>query len=441
MAISPEEWKRKRYEGAQKRKEKEARQRKWALRLAIAVAVLLLCGVVVLVATSGEGKPSADIPATQPTSENQETLEVTDAAETSGESQSPEQTEEDTGSTVIHVVAGGDVNVTDKVVSAGGLAYDYTHTFMDVAYLFGDADLAVVNLEGNLCGVPYGSSTVSAPQELMNALDNAGVDLVQLANSYSISKGLSGLAMTINGVRSAGMEPLGVYANQEEFRKEKGYTLCTVQGVKIAFVAFTKGMDGMALPVGSENCVNLLYTDYDSSYQDVNREGITSILKAAQQENPDVIIALLHWGSEYNDTISRSQETIVELMQENGVDAIIGTHPHYVQQMTFDPEEGTFVAYSLGDLISDGERSGTQYSVVLDLEITKNNRNGKTSITGFSYTPIYTVAEKGEPLRVVRINEAIAGFESYFIGRVNEQTYAQMQYALQRIESRVSGQG
>jgi poly-gamma-glutamate synthesis protein (capsule biosynthesis protein) len=199
-------------------------------------------------------------------------------------------------------------------------------------------------------------------------------------------------------------------------------------------------MDGMALPAGSEDCVNLLYTDYESTYQEIDRDGITKILSSVEQERPDITIALLHWGSEYNDTISPTQEKIVTLMQENGVDAIIGTHPHFVQKMVFDQEEGTFVAYSLGDLISDADRSGTQYSVVLDLEITKNLRNGKTSIANFSYTPIYTVAEEGQPLRVVRIHEAIQGYESYFIGRATEAIYNDMLYALQRIQARTTGE-
>lgn len=438
MAINPEEWKQKRAQREQQRKENEAKRRKVLIRLGIVAAAVLVCGtlaVVLISRFSRSGQQSAQDPA-------QSTLEPAQETQSGEETQPEEETEaEDPNFTTIHVAAAGDVNVTDKIVSAGGLGYDYTDVFMDVAYLFGDADLAVVNLEGNLCGAPYGSSTVSAPPGLVDALDNAGVDLVQLANSYAINKGISGLAQTISGVRAAGMEPLGVYADQAAYKEGKGYTLCSVEGIKIAFVAFTKGMDGMALPAGSENCVNLLYTDYESTYQNINREGITKILSAVQQEKPDITIALLHWGSEYNDTISTTQKEIVTLMQDNGVDAIIGTHPHLVQQMVFNEKEGTFVAYSLGDLISDGERSGTQYSVILDLEITKNMRNGKVSISGFSYTPIYTVAETGSPLRVVRINEAIQGYESYFIGRVNQQTYEDMQYALQRIEARVSGKG
>ena len=151
-------------------------------------------------------------------------------------------------------------------------------------------------------------------------------------------------------------------------------------------------------------------------------------------------VAMLHWGSEYNDTISPSQEKIVKYLQENGVDAIIGTHPHYVQKMEFDQEAGTFVAYSLGDLLSDGERSGTQYSVILNLEITKDMRSGEVQISDYYYVPIYTVAEKGEPLRVVRIAESLFAYECYFLGRVSQETYADMQYALERVRARVAGE-
>ena len=438
MSINPEEWKIRRAEKEQQRKEKEAKRRKWMIRIGIALAILVVGIVLTLFVISRFSGSEPEQPvATEPTviTEDGETLESAEVSPSEEESSSSKP-----NTTTIHVVAAGDVNVTDKIVSAGGFGYDYTDVFMDVAYLFGDADLAMVNLEGNLCGAPYGSTSHSAPQGLAEALNRAGVDLVQLANSYAINKGISGLEQTITAVRAAGMEPLGVYQNPAEFRSSKGFTLYQVQGIEIAVVAFTKGMDGMALPAGSENCVNLLYTDYESTYQNVDREGITKILSSVEQERPDITIALLHWGSEYNDTISPTQEDIVELLQENGVDAIIGTHPHFVQKMVFDEEEGTFVAYSLGDLISDAERSGTQYSVILDLEITKNLRNGKTSISDFSFTPIYTVAEADQPLRVVRIHEAILGYESYFIGRANEMIYNDMLYALDRIKARTTGE-
>ena len=251
---------------------------------------------------------------------------------------------------------------------------------------------------------------------------------------------VSGLEDTIAGVRVAGMEPLGVYANQQERQAGKGYTIRMVNGIKVAMIAFTKGMDGMALPRGSEGCVNVLYTDYSSTYQQVDTEGITKVLDAAAKEKPDITVALLHWGSEYNDTVSESQKTICALLREKGVDAIIGTHPHYVHKMELDTQTGQFVAYSLGDLISDTQRSGTEYSVILDLEITKDNKSGKTRITGYSYTPIFTVAEEDKPVKVVRITQAVTAYENHYIDRVSQSTYEAMKYALERIEARTSGE-
>ena len=340
--------------------------------------------------------------------------------------------------TVIHLVAAGDVNITDDTVASGGEEQDYSQTFLDVAHLLAEGDITVVNLEGNLCGAPYGSASRSAPQSFAQALGHSGVDLVQLANSYAINQGISGLQATIAGVKDAGMEPLGVYEDTRAYKAGKGYTIREVEGIRIAFVAFTKGMDGMTLPQGSEHCVNVLYTDYDSTYQEVDTKAINTVLDAVEAEKPDLTVAMLHWGSEYNDTISKSQKSIVSLLQERGVDAIIGTHPHYVQQMDYDPETGCFVAYSLGDLLSDGDRSGTEYSVILNLEITK--RGDSTKITGYSYTPVFTVAERGKPLRSVRIAEAMSAYDSSYVNRVTEKTYQAMAYALERIQARVAGE-
>ena len=135
--------------------------------------------------------------------------------------------------------------------------------------------------------------------------------------------------------KAAGMEPVGVYSDQASFRAGKGYTIREIDGIKIAFVAFTKGMDGMGLPAGSEDCVNLLYEDYYTNYQTINKKGIRAILRAAESEKPDITIALLHWGSENTLSISNSQEDTAALMFEAGVDVILGSHSHIVGQMEY----------------------------------------------------------------------------------------------------------
>ena len=398
MAFDPEALKQRR---AQRKKQKK---KKMILLLAIAAVVLLLSGLLIyFLSIAGKSKDTLG----------------------------PDRT-------VIHLAAAGDLNITEAVIASGGIDYDYTDTFMDVLPLLSDADITALNFEGNLYGEPYGTDR-SAPQSLMTALERTGVDLLQLANSYPIYHGMDGLSKTINGIRLAGMEPLGAYASRQEAQAKKGYTIRTVQGVKIAFVAFTKGMDGMALPAGNEGCVNVLYQDYATDYQMVDTEGINRILSAVRKEKPDITVAFLHWGSEFNDTISASQEKICRLMQEGGVSVILGTHSHYVQKMELDKDTGKFVAWSLGDFISDANRAGSEYSVVLKLEITKDNKTGNTRVTDYSYTPIFTVNEEGKPIRVMRIREAIAGYDLCYIDRVSEATYNAMKYALERIEVRIHG--
>ena len=106
--------------------------------------------------------------------------------------------------------------------------------------------------------------------------------------------------------------------------------------------------------------------------------------------------------------------------------------------MKLDAQANTFVAYSLGDFFGDASRAGSEYSVILDLEITKDHRTGDTRITGYSYTPIFTVTDEGA-LRVVRIREAMAAYDNNYFDKISKATYDKMAYALQRIEARVNG--
>ncbi len=341
--------------------------------------------------------------------------------------------------TVIHFVAGGDVNVTDRVVASGGPEYQYADSFLDILPALTAGDLTTLNFEGNAVGAPYGSAMVSAPAQLLTALRHAGVDVLQTANSQSLTNGLRGLAATNEAIRQAGIQPLGTYGDQAEFDKYQGYLVYEIQGIRIALVAFTKGMDGRNLPEGSESCVNLLYKDYSSNYKEVDKEGITAILDAVEVVQPDITIALVHWGSEYNDQISATQKEICRLMADNGVDALIGTHSHHVQSMGFDKDSGMFVAYSLGDFLGDAVESGTAYSVLLNLEITRDGTTGKTSITGYDYTPIYQYYDENGCLRLLRIREAIGAYENDYIRKVPETVYQAMKTALQNIEKRVKG--
>ena len=418
-------------------RQKQLRERR-RLRIAlIAAAVILLAcagGIVYFArsARSGTGSPA-------PTQATQQTRPTQTEA-----TQETSASRKQNTKTVIHLRAAGDLNITNSVVEAGLAAtgYDFTRAFMDVAPVLAGADLTVMNLEGGICGDPYGSARASAPREILQGLRSAGVDLVQTANSYSIFNGLIGMSSTLRALEEAGLQGVGAFATDSDYRKSGGYTIVETQGVKVAFVAFTKGLGGMGMPAGSENLVNLLYEDYDSTYRTIAKDSINKTLDRVNAQKPDIVVALLHWGSEYNNVISDSQKNIVSLLQKKGVDVILGTHSHLVQQVEYDPLTGNFVAYSLGDFFGDGVRGGSNYSIILDLEITKDADTGSTRVTDWSYTPIYTLTETecDGYRRVVRIREAIAAYEGNFVDKVTKECYDAMQYALTRITARLKGE-
>lgn len=431
MPLHDDEMNMRREKREAQRRKQQAEAKRLRITLILAAVVLVLCTAGIVFLTSRSDSSQTTVAA-----ETRPTQKPTQATEPATRAQKSTKT-------IIHIKAAGDLNVTNNVINAGVAVggYNYTRAFMDVASTLSDADLTVLNLEGNICGEPYGSDTTSAPRELLEGLRNAGVDLIQMANSCTINNGLIGLTSTLQSIRAAGLEPVGAFASESEFQQSKGYTITEAQGVKVAFVAFTKGLGGRGLPAGNDNLVNILYEDYASTYDKIDRTRITSVLKAVEAEKPDITIALLHWGSEYNDDISDTQKSIVNLMKKQGVDVIIGTHPHTVQAIEYDELAGTLVAYSLGDFFGDASRGGTNYSIILDLEITKDSSTGTTKVTNYSYTPIYTVSEAESAdgyRRVVRIDKTVEAWEENYLDKVSQSAKESMVHALDRIEARIN---
>ena len=279
------------------------------------------------------------------------------------------------------------------------------------------ADLTVGNLELNFCGAPYtGKPDFRAPEALAGTLRDIGFDVLQTANTYSIQNGMTGLSGTISALDAVGIDHVGTYATQAERDASGGVLVKTVNGVRIAFIAFTKGVNNLTLPEGSEFAVDLLYTDYDSDYSKVAQDAIVQTAKNAAATDADIVIAMLHWGSEYDNTITDTQKKIESLLLENGVDVILGSHSHVVGNLTEktvqrgNDEKTCFVAYSLGNFFSSQTQSGTMESVLLNLEITKSGKTGQTSITNVGYIPLYILKQEtdGRPkIQVLPVRSAI----------------------------------
>ena len=422
---------------AQRRKAEQERKM-MIIRLAMAGIVLLGVAVTIIAFAMGGGQmgetPGESLGGTTAPAETQP---AATGNTVTGESEAPMEE-----FTTIHIAAAGDLTVTDRMIANAmtTLSYDFTNAFLDVAPVMNGADLTLLNYEGTFGGTEYGAATGAAPGQLAQAMAAMGVDAVQTANSASIRSGVLGLQSTIQALRNAGIEPIGTFSDAAAFRSSGGYTVLDVQGLRIALVGFTKGMDNLGLPEGSEDCVNLLYEDYTTTYEEIDGDGIRRILRRVEEEQPDLTIAMVHWGSEYNENISASQVKIKNVLLENGVDVVLGTHSHLLKTVEHNKDNNTLVAYSLGDFYGDAPQPGSNYSIILDIQVTRDNVTGETTIDGFTYTPIYTVMPEQSAAggqRVVRIQEAMARYEGNFLGKVTPEVYSSMEYALGRIDQRI----
>jgi len=282
--------------------------------------------------------------------------------------------------------------------------YDFSPSFASVKELLQRSDLTVGNLELNFCGSEQGYSgypNFNAPEALAATLADVGFDLVQTANTYSIQNGISGLNNTIRYLTENKIGHVGTYHNQESRDATGGVIMKEAGGIRFAFLGYTKGLNNLKLPSEASYAVDLLYEDYSTYYSKVNKEALLAAVASAKEQKADVIIAMLHWGNEYETEPLATQNEIAELLFKNGVDVILGSHSHEVGPMekrtvTVDGEEKeVFLAYSLGNFFSSMSTNTAKVSTVLDLEFTMDGETGKVAITKAEYTPLY-IADHGE---------------------------------------------
>ena len=381
------------------------RKRKMQQRIILAVAAVVLVLIIVLIfkGCSGEKAPE----------EQQEVITPPPVEEKEPEA------EPDRKATLAAV---GDIMLYDtQLIDAQqeDLSYNFDECFLGISAYTMSADLTVGNLELNMTGsAPYaGKPYWNAPESLATELQELGFDVMLTANTYSITNGINGLATTAKFLNSAGIDHVGTHISDPDETPGAGAIMREVNGVKIAFIGFTKGVDGRTLPANNEYAVDLLYSDYNGTYSKIDSSKILDRIDDAKSLKPDVIVALCHWGGEYDLEITESQKDITDLLLENGVDVILGTHSHvvgpmgYVDVETVDGEEKTcFVAYSLGNFVSDMDKDYTMESVILNLEFTKSGKTGETTVSAAEYTPLYILdAGEGADVRfqVLPIRKAV----------------------------------
>ncbi len=311
--------------------------------------------------------------------------------------------------------------------------YDFSPVFVNVAKYITQADISIGNLETTFAGEARGYSgypTFNTPSALGTAIKNIGIDVLSTANNHSIDKGEKGIISTLDALDEIGIEHVGTYRSEEE---RNNILVKEVNGIRIAFLSFTYGTNGIPVPQGKEYLVNIIDDDL-----------IKEQINLAKQQNVDIICASMHWGVEYVQKQNTEQERLAGLLFQNGVDIIIGNHAHVIEPMEkrrITLEDGTekdvFVVYALGNFVSGQVKEHTQSSAILDMQITKNGQTGKISIDKVDYVPIFCY-DKGSGAKnrfeLIDVRSAIAEYENGDKSNVSATLYNKLKGELQNTE-------
>lgn len=309
--------------------------------------------------------------------------------------------------------------------------YDFSYVFDNISSYTKTADICIGNLETSFAGEDRGYSnypTFNSPDSLADSLKRIGVDVLSTAGNHALDMGFSGLSRTIDVLDKADISHLGTYKTQEDQDK---VLIKYVKGVKIAFIDYTYGTNGISVPSDKKFCINL-----------IDKDLIKKHIETAKNQNADMIVACMHWGTEYQTKQNSEQEELADFLFQNGVNVIIGNHPHVIQPMekrTVTLEDGStrdgFVVYALGNFICDQNAVNTRDSIILNLKITKHT-DGSITIDNYDYVPIYMYKDTSvlkHKMKILDINKTIYNYENNLDDSITEKIYNLMKIELGRI--------
>ncbi|MBI0580558.1 CapA family protein [Neobacillus cucumis] len=274
----------------------------------------------------------------------------------------------------ITIGAIGDILMHDRVYqyAYNGHRYNFDPLFTDVKSLLKKPDILTANQESTLGGLELGLSsypTFNSPHEVADALVHTGVDIVSTANNHSLDKGEKGIDSEAKYLNSIGLPHVGSFIDEEDRKKLR---ILDKDGIKIAFLAYTYGTNGIPVPDDRDFLVNL-----------INRDHMKDEIHRAKNV-ADVVVMSIHWGNEYQRFPTDEQKNLAQFLADEGADIIFGSHPHVLQPMDWiKTKDGrkAFVVYSLGNFISGQSKDYKDIGGLATIEISKQVSEKGSSIT------------------------------------------------------------
>ncbi len=287
----------------------------------------------------------------------------------------------------------GDMLVHEGVYKSGNDGegnYNFDHLFENIADDIAAADMKIVNQETILGGVDMGLSAYpcfNSPQEIGDAEVAAGFNIILHATNHAIDKGLNGLLATTEfwNTKHPDIPYLGIHDSAESADKIYVYEK---EGFKVAVLNYTYGTNGIPIPSSAPYCVDT-FDDEEKVRNDIRRAKAMA----------DMVIMCPHWGTEYVYEATDYQKYWTNVFLEEGVDLVLGTHPHVIEPVEeFTREDGSkmVVYYSLGNFVSNQDEMPRMIGGMAKVRLTK--KNDEAYIDSYSFVPLVTHKQFGYKL-------------------------------------------
>ena len=267
------------------------------------------------------------------------------------------------------------------------------------------ADIAFVNLETTLGTPPYtGYPAFSSPPAFAIALREAGFDQFLLANNHSLDRGANGVRRTLQVLDSLAISHTGLF--RDTLHRAQTYPrLIRKNDFRLLLLNYTYETNGIRVaPPLQINYMDTLQMRAD--------------LEEAKRFNPDFILVQLHWGNEYQTESSREQQKMAAWLFEQGVDLLIGHHPHVLQPMELVVDslgQGRhLVVYSLGNFVSNMSQPRTRTGAMVRVQLCRSGL--KRYIASAAYELVfvdrYRNKQQKEAIRIVPARSWEAEYKS-----------------------------
>ncbi len=259
-----------------------------------------------------------------------------------------------------NIIYFGNTRDAKSLAVPGGREYNFKPMFEHVEHIIQGADVAFINQETLMAGEGYAISyypTFNSPQDLGYDLTELGFDVVNIANNHMLDKGADGLSKTIEFWKNMDCLMIGGYENTEDYNTVR---MLEKNGIKISFLSYTYGTNGITKPQSSPLAIPLF-----------DDETITSQITAAKAQSEFVIVSA-HWGYEGAFAPNDEQKHYAQLIADCGADVIIGHHPHVIQPvewLTGKNGNKTLCVYSLGNFAAEQAYDYNMVGGIIEFDI------------------------------------------------------------------------